>query len=210
MFTLLSGPFHPHLESKLVETVQRIKAADARTPLAIVVPSESLRRRLQWLLCAENEYALFDVHFLTFHQLALRLDTERQTASLPRALAGVTVPPFELVGELFYEYALSIILKQDQWGPNPLGSGTESLGLCPALWRTIQDLQEAQVDPRVVLRGLQEGLFDENATDRLQGILTLHAALQTWSDQLGVGLPDDLAKSVIPWIAHSLLNRRSC
>jgi len=204
MLTLLSGPFHPHLESTLVETVRRIKAADPRTPLAIVVPSESLRRRLQWLLCAEHECALFDVHFLTFHQFALRLDAERRAASLPRAQAGAPIPSLELVGELFYEYALSIILKQDQLEANPFVSRAESLGLCPALWRTIQDLQEAQVEPRVVLRGLQEGLFDENATDRLQGVLTLHAVLQTWSDQLGVGLPDDLAQSVIPWMAHSV------
>lgn len=81
MFTLFSGSFHPYLEAKLVETVQRIKAADARTPFAIVVPSESLRRRLQWLLCVEQACALFDVHFLTFHQFARRLEAERQAVS---------------------------------------------------------------------------------------------------------------------------------
>ena len=30
MFTLVSGPFSPHLESALVETVQQIKSADSR------------------------------------------------------------------------------------------------------------------------------------------------------------------------------------
>ena len=199
MFTLLSGPFHPHLESTFIETVQRIKAADSRTSFAIVVPSESLRRRLQWLLCVEHGCALFDVHFFTFHQLALRLDAERRTVSLP----GGTVPAIELVGDLFYEYALSIILQQDRSASNPLALHAESLGFSPALWRTIQDLQEAQVEPSVVLRGLQEGLFDETTTEHLQGILGLHAVLQTWSAQLGVGLPDDLSNSVIPWIAQS-------
>ena len=199
MYTLLTGPFHPHLESSLVETVQRMKAADPRIPFALIVPSESLRRRLQWLLCVENECALFNVHFFTFHQFALCLDAERRTVSPSEVL----VPSLELVGDLFYEYSLSIILQQDRSGANPFALHAESSGLCPALWRTIQDLQEAQVEPSVVMRGLQEGLFDEISTERLQGVLGLHAVLRKWSDQLGVGLPDDLSNSVIPWITQS-------
>ena len=163
MFTLFSGLFHPHLESTLVETVQRMKAADPRTPFAIIVPSESLRRRLQWLLCVEKEYALFNVHFLTFHQFALRLDAERRVVSP----AGAPVPSLELVGDLFYEYALSIILQQDRSAANLFALRAESSGLCPALWRTIQDLQEAQVEPSVVLRGLQEGLFEKRSPTRM-------------------------------------------
>ena len=199
MFTLLSGPFHPHLESKLVETVQRIKAADPRTSFAIVVPSESLRRRLQWLLCVEHGFALFDVHFLTFHQFALRLDAERRAVSR----FGAPVASLELVGDFFYEYLLSNILQQDSSASHPFTLRRTTLGFSPALWRTIQDVQEAQVEPGVVLRGLQEGLFDEAATERLRGVFGHHARLQAWSEQLGVGLPDDLTHSVIPWIAES-------
>ncbi len=199
MFTLFSGSFHPYLEAKLVETVQRIKAADARTPFAIVVPSESLRRRLQWLLCVEQACALFDVHFLTFHQFARRLEAERRTVSSSEA----PIPSLELVGDLFYEYALSSVLQQEPVSSNPFVAHAESLGMCQALWRTIQDVQEAQVEPSVVLHGLQEGLFDETATERLQGVLGLHAVLRDWSGQLGVGLPDDLTNSVIPWVAQS-------
>ena len=199
MFTLLSGPFHPHLEYTFLETVRRIKVADPRTPFAIVVPSESLRRRLQWLLSVENECALFDVHFLTFHQLALRLHSERQAMSLPEA----SVPSLELVGDIFYEHALSLILQQEQFAASPFALHAQSLGLCPAVWRTIQDLREGQVEPNVVLRGLQEDVFDEMARERLQGVFTLHAVLQAWSRQLGVGLPDDLTDSVIPWVSSS-------
>ncbi|MDH5428785.1 MAG: exodeoxyribonuclease V subunit gamma [Nitrospirota bacterium] len=199
MFTLLSGHFHPHLESKLVETVQQIKAADARTPFAIVVPSESLRRRLQWLICVEHGCALFNVHFFTFHQLGLRLAAERGATSPP----GAPVSSLELVGGFFYEYALSVILQRDSSATNPFALCAESSGLLPALWRTIQDLQEAQVEPHVVLRGLEEGLFDEAATERLQGVVGLQAMLQAWSEQLGVGLPDDLTRSIIPWVAQS-------
>ncbi len=198
MFTLLSGPFHPHLESKLVETVQRIKAADPRVPFAIVVPSESLRRRLQWVLCVEHGYALFDVHFLTFHQLALRVYAEYRTVSLP----DIPPPSLELVGDVFYEYLLSTVM-HDSSSSHPFVGHTGSSGFSAALWRTIQDLREAQVDPDVVLRGLQEGLFEESATERLEGVFALQAKIQEWSTKLGVGLPDDLTQMVIPWVAQS-------
>ena len=199
MFTLLSGPFHPHLELKLVEIVQQLKAVDSRTSLAIVVPSESLRRRLQWLLCVEHACALFDVHFLTFHQLALLVDAERRVVAPPET----PVSSLELVGDFFYEYLLSTLLRQDSSASNSLSLHAESSGLSPALWRTIQDLQEAQVEPKVVLRALQEGLFDEAAIERLRGVCGHHAKLQAWNEELGVGLPDDLTHSVIPWIAQS-------
>ncbi len=199
MFTLFSGPFHPHLEAKLVEVVQQIKAADPRTPFAIVVPSESLRRRLQWLLCIEHGCVLFDAHFLTFHQLALHIDAERRVGTR----SETTVPTIELVGNFFYEYLLSTILQEDLSASNPFALHSESSGLSPALWRTIQDLREAQIEPSVVLRGLQEGLFDEAATERLKGVFGHHARLKAWSEQLDVGLPDDLTHSVISWIAQS-------
>ncbi len=199
MFTLFSGPFHPHLESKLVEAVQQIKVADSRTPFAIVVPSESLRRRLQWLLCVEHHCALFDVHFLTFHQLALRLDAERRAVARPET----PVSSFELVGEFFYEYLLSNILQQDVSPSNPFAFHSESSGLSSALWRTIQDLREAQVEPQIALRAMQEGLFEEAAIERLKGVFGHHARLQAWSEKLGVGLPDDLTHSVTPWVRES-------
>ena len=199
MFTLLSGPFHPYLESKLVEVVQQIKAGASRAPLAIVVPSESLRRRLQWLLCVEKECALFDVHFLTFHQLALRLEAERRAVGQP----DMFVPSLELVGDVFYEYTLSLILEQDSSVYSFFTLHAESSGLRPALSRTIQDLQEAQVEPAVVLRGLQEGLFDELASQRLEAVLKLQEKIQVLNQHLGVGLPDGLTHSVIPWVAQS-------
>ncbi len=199
MFTLLSGPFHPYLESRLVEAVQRIKSVDARTPFAIVVPSESLRRRLQWLLCVEQQCALFNVHFLTFHQLALQLDVERRMGSV----LDMPVPSLELVDEFFFDNALFHLLRESQTMPKSLVSRTGALGMRQALWRTIRDLQEAQIEPSVALRGVQEGLFDEAADERLNGVFRLHELLQVLCGQLGVGLPDDLAHAVIPWIPHS-------
>ncbi|MEJ2229778.1 MAG: exodeoxyribonuclease V subunit gamma [Nitrospirales bacterium] len=199
MFTLLSGPFHPHLESALVEMVQQIKAADPATPLAIIVPSESLRRRVQWLLCVEHSCALFDLHVLTFHQFALHLHTERQGLSSPEAQAS----PLDLVGDFFYEYLLGILLEQGGSSVGPFAHLEGSSGLRQALWRSLRDLQEAQVEPSLASRAVEEGLFDQIATNRLQGLLGLQSALTALSRQLGVGLPEDLANSVIPWVASS-------
>src|SRR6476659_4736980 len=73
MLRIVTGPFHPDLELALVGEVRALKTADALTPLTIIVPSDSLRRRLTWLLCAEQGCALLDVRFLTFYQFAVRL-----------------------------------------------------------------------------------------------------------------------------------------
>ena len=40
------------------------------------VPSKPLLDRIRWLLAIEHQLALVNVHFLTFHQLALRLAEE--------------------------------------------------------------------------------------------------------------------------------------
>lgn len=199
MFTLFSGPFHPYLESAVVKTVQQIKAADPRIPLAIIVPSESLRRRVQWLLCAEHSCALFDLHVLTFHQFALHLHTERLALGSPEE----RVSSLDLVDDFFYENLLAVLLEQSGQSVGPFAHLEGSLGIRQALWRSLRDLQEAQVEPSLVLRAVEEGLFDEIATDRLRGLLHLQSSLTAWSRKLGVGLPEDLANSVIPWVACS-------
>ncbi|MEO8324765.1 MAG: PD-(D/E)XK nuclease family protein [Nitrospirota bacterium] len=199
MFTLVSGPFSPHLESALVETVQQIKSADSRAPMAILVPSEALRRRLQWVLCADYSCALFDLHVLTFHQFALHLHAERAAVSSPEA-GGTS---FELVGDFFYEYLLAELLGKGGQTVGPFADLEASSGLRQAVWRSLRDLLEAQVEPSMALRAVEEGLFDEVAVNRLRGLLGIQEALGLLSRQLGVGLPEDLANSVIPWVANS-------
>ncbi|WP_447962516.1 PD-(D/E)XK nuclease family protein [Nitrospira sp. Ecomares 2.1] len=199
MFTLVSGPFSPHLESALVETVQQIKSADSRAPIAILVPSESIRSRLKWLLCAEHSCALFDLHVLTFHQFALHLHAERAALSSPEAGGS----SFELVGDFFYEYLLAELLGKGGHTVGPFADLEAPSGLRQAVWRSLRDLLEAQVEPSVALRAVEEGLFDEVAVNRLRGLLGIQEALGLLSRQLGVGLPEDLANSVIPWVANS-------
>ncbi len=199
MFTLVSGPFFPHLESALAETIQRIKAQDRRTPIAVMVPSETLRRRVRWILGVDYGLALFDVHVLTFHHLALRLFQEHQELGVHVA----EVPEIELVGDQFYEFLIFRLLNE----PNALGSwfpsSPVSFGVAQALWTTIRDLREGLVDAETALAALKEGLFEKEAQPRLQSVLALHAALRVWSTQSGVGLPDDLTMAVLPWVPRS-------
>ena len=151
------------------------------------------------MLCAEYSCALFDLHVLTFHQFALHLHTEHQALSPLEA----PVSSLDLVGDLFYEFLLAGLLEQGGQTVGPFAHLEGTSGIRQALWRSIRDLQEAQVEPDLALRALEEGLFDEIATDRLRGLFGLQAALTALSRDLGVGLPEDLADSVIPFVASS-------
>ena len=66
MLKIVTGHYHPDLEQALVEEVRSLKSTDQFAPLAIVVPSDSLKRRLKQLLCIEQQLALLDVHVFTF------------------------------------------------------------------------------------------------------------------------------------------------
>jgi hypothetical protein len=46
------------------------------SPVLVLTPSDSLRRRLKVLLARERRLALLNLQLLTFHQLALRLREE--------------------------------------------------------------------------------------------------------------------------------------
>src|SRR5207247_1896239 len=71
MLSIVTGPFHPDLENALVAEVHSLKQDDPLRPLAIVVPSHQLARRVKWLLSVEQGRSLLECHVLTFHQLAM-------------------------------------------------------------------------------------------------------------------------------------------
>ena len=73
MLRIVTGPFHPVLERALVEDVRSCKTDDPFAPLAVIVPSASLVEHLKRLLTCHVPRAFLNIHFLTFHQLALRL-----------------------------------------------------------------------------------------------------------------------------------------
>lgn len=204
MLTLLTGPSQSDLERSLVQSVHRLKIDDSTVPLAVIVPSEVVRRRVQWVLSAEWRLALFDVSVLTFHQLALRLQAERQVI---HGSNGET-DSLEVVDERLYEWMVPGLQVESEGMAEPIRAASRSKGMRQALWRTIRDLQEGQVDPAVALRAVQEGLFDESGRDRLTQVFSLQGALQAWSRQVKIGLPDDMAESVISWVPCSPLLAR--
>ena len=73
MLKVVTGRFHPSLETAFVELIRRLKTADAWSHIAVVVPSTPLLDRLRRLLAIDHRLSLLNVHLLTFHQLALRV-----------------------------------------------------------------------------------------------------------------------------------------
>src|SRR5574340_36001 len=102
MLRLVTGPFHPTLESTLVQDLLALKAQDPSAALALVVPSDQLRRSLKQLLVLKHGLALLNVHILSFHQLALHLDRERRTCGE----TSDTERRIDLVTDIFFEHLL--------------------------------------------------------------------------------------------------------
>ena len=134
MLQIVTGPFHPDLEIALVEDVRQFKIADPLAPLALVVPSDALRQRLKWLLCIEHGLALVDVHFLTFHQLAIRLLREKN------AFDPSTVRPVFFFHELVH-HLLHTNPENSDWS-----ALTDMPGAWAALTATLRDLRDGGID----------------------------------------------------------------
>jgi ATP-dependent helicase/nuclease subunit B len=199
MLKIVTGHYHPDLEQALVDEVRSLKSSDPFAPLAIVVPSDPLKRRLQRVLCIEHRLALLDVHFLTFSQLAWHLFRERQALPPVAEAAG----PFEEVSDLFLERLLIHIARRKPAGLKGLDLSSLPPGAWPALWTTLRDLRDAMVEPEAGLRAVAEGLFDPHETAGLQALLTLHALAREGTRALHVGTADDLAAMAHSWVAAS-------
>lgn len=102
MLRLVTGPFHPTLESRLVDDLRALKSQHPQAALALIVPSDQLRLSLKRLLVKQHGLALLNVHILSFHQLALQLDGER------RARGGLVGGDrqIDLVTDVFFEHLL--------------------------------------------------------------------------------------------------------
>lgn len=194
MLRVIAGRFHPSLETALVAQVQHAKAQDPFSSLAIIVPSTSLLERVR-LVLANEQQAVLNIHFLTFHQLVLRLADERR-----RRLAEA---PLHVVDDVFYEQLVRQIVQVRLSSLAPLQQLGQSSGMWGALWSTIRDLKDAGVDPAVALRGIEEGCFDPEDHAWLTALFSLHAAVRDVGKTLQVGTPDDLAESLIPEITCS-------
>jgi ATP-dependent helicase/nuclease subunit B len=194
MLRIVTGRFHPILESALLEHLTCAKATDPLAPLAIFVPSKSLADHIRTLLAVEQRTPRVNLHVLTFHQLAMRLAGE---VFAPHALPRV-------VDELFFERLVRHIVRSKLSSQAPLQRVGQSAGTWGALWSTIRDLRDADVDPSQTLQGLREGYFEEDDREWLGALTSLYAAVREASKTLEVGTQDDLAQALIPYIPTAL------
>ena len=195
MLQVITGHFHPHLESALVDRIAAAKSADPLTPTAVLVPSAPLRDRLIRLLTVDAGLSLLNVHLLTFHQLALRLADER------RHLAAA--PAMQVVGDLFFEQLIRRIVHRDMPSLALLKQMGQASGAWGALWSTIRDLKDAGVDPGEALRGVRERYFGHDDQAWLTALFSLHAAVLEAGRTLDAGTADDLAASLLSFVPES-------
>src|SRR5688572_3219029 len=139
MLRVVTGPFHPFLQTSLVSDLQQLKSQDPGAPVVIVVPSDHLRRHLKRVLCLDHGCALSAVYFFTFHQLALHLHQEYQQRT---SGSGKRI---ELVSDLFFEQ----LLQQLSHRKLPYGEALSLIslprGIWTALWATVRDIKDAMV-----------------------------------------------------------------
>jgi len=189
MLRVITGPFHPDLELALVQEIRQLKTDDPLVPVAIVVPSSLLLQRVRELLILEHGLSLLNVHFLTFHQLALRLRDEWQDSA--QGLHANVLP--EIMPDLFFEQLLGELAERSLPGCETLRLRELPPGARRALWATIRDLNDAMVEPAVALRGVAEGQFAAEDGPVLAALFTLQAAAAEASLALGVRTMDDVA-----------------
>lgn len=189
MLRIVTGPFHPALDRALVEDIRSLKAGDPFAPCALIAPSATLVDRLKRLLAIDARLPVLNLHVLTFHQLALRLQND-----LVRS--GLSLPPLQLVDDFYSEQLVRQVVLRKLPGLEPLTKLPSSPGTWKGLWVTIRDLKDAVVRPDTALKAVSEGLFEEDDRSWLQALFTLQAAVVEGSRSLGVGSPDDLALSL--------------
>src|SRR5262245_22266071 len=191
MLRIVTGPFHPALDRALVEDIRSCKTGDPFSPLAVIVPSASQVEGLKLLLVRNEPRAFLNIHFLTFHQLALRLRDDLTAIS-----EANQKPTLQLVDDFFFEQLVQQVIRRKLPGLGPLARLPASPGTWKGLWATVRDMKDAVVSPTTALKALTEGVFEEEDRSWLRSLFTLHAAMMEASRSLGVGSPDDLAVSL--------------
>ncbi len=156
---IVLGPYHPHLEDALATEVRTLHARDRLAPLLLVVPSETLRRRVKTLLAHEHRLHLLNTHILTFSRLTLNLFHEAHGPETP-TLRDAT----------FMEEALKRVLPDH----GRFARIADNEGGCAALWQSLRDLKDAMVDPEPALDALREGHFAGRDRDALHDLFALH------------------------------------
>ena len=191
MLRIVTGPFYPVLDRALVEDIRSSKTGHPFAPLAVIVPSASLVEHLKQAFLRHVPCAFLNVHFLTFHQLALRLRDD-----IPSISETGLESPLQLVDDFFYEQLVRQVVRRKLPGLEPLSRLPPSPGTWKGLWATVRDLKDAVVAPATALKALTEGEFEEEDQVWLHSIFTLHAAIKEAGRSVGVGSPDGLTVSL--------------
>ena len=195
MLKVITGRFHPSLESALVEHLHLAQAQDPCASVAVLVPSRTLLDRVKHLLTRESSCALLNVHLYTFHQFALRLASEVDSQNGAKRI--------RVVDDLFFEQLVRYLTKNRTTGFVPLQRIGCASGTWGALWSTVRDLKDAGVDPTAAIRGVAEGYFGEDESDQLRALCSLYAAVEEVGKTLEVGTADDFTESLIPFVPSS-------
>lgn len=196
MLHVVTGRFHPQLESALVDHIRLAKSADPFAALAVLVPSTALADRVRRLLAEEHRLSLLNVHILTFHHLALRLSAEARDRPDP-------APALQVADDLFFEQLVRRIVRSRLSSLMPLQHIGHSSGTWSALWSTVRDLKDAGVDPGAALRAVEEDCFGQEDRAWLQALFSLHAAVKEAGKTLRLGTADDLAESLTAYVPQS-------
>jgi ATP-dependent helicase/nuclease subunit B len=197
MLQIVTGPFHPHLQQALIREVRQFKTDNPLGSLAIIVPSSTLSHYLRRLLVLKAGLSLLNVHFLTFHQLALRL------CEAGGPVTGSGTAPVVPGSDLFFEELLRTIVRRNLTGLERFRQFGHSQGAWAALWATLRDLTEAMVDPETARRAVEEGLFGIEDAEPLRALFHLHAAAREACRALGVGTPEDVAAAALERVPDS-------
>ena len=170
MLKVVTGQFHPSLESALVEQIRRLKAADPWAKVAVLAPSKPILDRLRRVLAIDHGLSLLNLHLFTFHQFALRLADELGSRPGP--------PPIRVVDELFFEHLVGHLVEQQLAESRAFGQLGHSFGTWAGLWATIRDLKDGGVDAATALQALREGCFGEEDEEWLHALFSLQAAVE--------------------------------
>ncbi len=163
MLNVYLGNFHPDLEDALCKHISEIKKKDPLSQIALVVPSEHIRKRIKVLLTAERGMNLLGVHFLTFHTLSLKLCEE----TYGRMMHMIS-------DDFFFSELIRQILRTGVTETNLFRQFAETQEGCSAIWRTIRELREARVEPDNIIEAIREGFFAQEDYEKIIAILAIY------------------------------------
>jgi ATP-dependent helicase/nuclease subunit B len=178
---IVLGSFHPFLERALADEVLRHKQPNPLAPLLILVPSDSLRRRLKIFLARERALSLLNVPILTFHQLSLELYEERYGT-----------PAEGLRKDLYLEEILRQMALTRRPEMSPFAGLEAKIGGCAALWQTLRDFKDGMVDPGQALEAGREGYFGAEDGKRVSELCKVYQSFLSICEERGIRDYSDL------------------